>query len=62
MPESNPGCVQARANLGLALFRAGALDEAEREWRRCLAQQPASAQVAASLGMLERRRGGTADA
>ena len=54
--EYNPGFVQARANLGLALYRAGRLDDAEAEWRRTLAQQPANAQVSGYLGMLERQR------
>jgi hypothetical protein len=36
----------------------GTAAAAEAEWRRCLAQQPGSAQVSAYLGMLERRRGG----
>jgi Flp pilus assembly protein TadD len=46
----------ARANLGLALFRLGRLDEAEREWRQCRTQSD-DPQVDAYLQML-RRRGG----
>src|SRR5215218_2773455 len=48
--------VAARANLGLALYRAGRLDDAEREWRRCEQQQPDNAQVSGYLGMLVRQR------
>jgi tetratricopeptide (TPR) repeat protein len=54
--DRNPAFVQARASLGLACFREGDLEGAEREWRRCQAQQPGNAQVSAYLGMLERNR------
>ena len=47
----------ARANLGLAHYRAGRLGDAEREWRRCQQQQPDNAQVSGYLGMLERQKG-----
>jgi tetratricopeptide (TPR) repeat protein len=50
--------VAARANLGLAYYRAGRLDDAEREWRRCEQQQPDHAQVSGYLGMLLRQREG----
>jgi tetratricopeptide (TPR) repeat protein len=38
--DANPSFTGARANLGLALYRAGDLDAAQAEWERCLAQQP----------------------
>jgi Flp pilus assembly protein TadD len=56
--DARPSFAAARSNLGLALYRAGRVDEAEAEWRRTLEQNPENAQVSSYLGMLERQRGG----
>jgi tetratricopeptide (TPR) repeat protein len=51
----NPRFVPARLNLGLALFRQGDHEGARREWKECREQDPANAQVAAYLALLESR-------
>jgi Flp pilus assembly protein TadD len=58
--EARPSFAAARANLGLALYRAGRVEEAGAEWRRTLEQNPGNAQVSSYLGMLERQREGAA--
>lgn len=59
--RANPSFAAARANLGLALFRAGRVAAAEAEWGRCLEQRPGDPQVSSYLGMLDRHRGGVPD-
>jgi tetratricopeptide (TPR) repeat protein len=52
----HPGFTDARVNLGLALYRGGALDAACAEWEQCLRERPGDAQVESYLGMLRRQR------
>ena len=53
----SPGLVAPQNNLGMALFAAGRLDEAEASFRRALALDPRDAEVLNNLGNLELRRG-----
>ncbi|HEX9944047.1 MAG TPA: tetratricopeptide repeat protein [Thermoanaerobaculia bacterium] len=52
----------AHNNLGMALYREGRLDEAEREYREALRLNPGSVPSLANLGILLERRGDVAGA
>ncbi|MGH7449622.1 MAG: tetratricopeptide repeat protein [Longimicrobiales bacterium] len=54
--QGNPHFIAARLNLGLALYRQDAVDEAAAEWETCRSQQPAHPQVRAYLALLEQVR------
>ena len=55
--RENPRSEIARNNLGMALYAAGRLDEAEREYQEALRLQPAAVAPLANLGLLRERRG-----
>jgi tetratricopeptide (TPR) repeat protein len=53
---ASPGSYIARNNLGMALYGAGRLDEAEREYRAALRLSPRSVAARANLGLVAERR------
>ena len=55
--RENPGSEIARNNLGMALYAAGHLEEAEREYREALRLRPDAVAPLANLGLLRERRG-----
>jgi len=55
--RENPRSEIARNNLGMALYAAGHLAEAEREYREALRLQPAAVAPLANLALLRERRG-----
>ncbi|HEX3554150.1 MAG TPA: tetratricopeptide repeat protein [Thermoanaerobaculia bacterium] len=55
--RENPGSEIAHNNLGMALYAAGRLDEAEREYREALRLQPAAVAPLANLALVRERRG-----
>jgi tetratricopeptide (TPR) repeat protein len=54
--EGNPRYVPARLNLGLAWYRKGRIEDAEREWQECRLQESRNPQVRAYLALLEQER------